>query len=175
MNKQDVQIAQRMVNRMLGPAFTVAGHKEPVRTAQKFKIIVGFLDERAMVAKRRKIWEEPYTEVVTSPEQWAKETIERFNDTLKPGERARELLGVEIITAEARPIRHNWAKQNLITQHTARHGIHDVMKCETCGITGKRFRLGADTTRDPKYRASVYAKCDTARDQLAKLELRRNK
>lgn len=45
---------------------------------------------------------ETYTKNVEDPEAWAKETIDNFNRTIKPGEDIRELVSVKIIDRDAR-------------------------------------------------------------------------
>lgn len=107
-------------------------------------------------------WPEPYTKECTDPEQWARETIEQFNATLRPGERPRELVRVEIHATGVNPIEHTWRKQNLIT--LSRGDLsYDLVKCERCGITGKRYGVGAGSIkRDSAFRSRVYLRCDTA-------------
>lgn len=87
--------------------------------------------------------------------KWAKETLRRFNATLRPGEKERELLDVVIIDAQEQE--HNWHKTNLVTIMD-RNGSYDAYRCQRCGITAKRFGLG-EIIRDQKYKAEKYRRC----------------
>lgn len=95
-----------------------------------------------------------------SPLRWAVETLERFNETLRPGEEPRRLLSVEELhEGDPRregdyplpPLRHLWRKTNLVTQmNKSGRGSFDAYRCEDCGATGKRFTLGGDVVLDKK-------------------------
>lgn len=96
-------------------------------------------------------------------EAWfsARAMVQRFNETLRPGERPRVLLNVEADeSTEFAKGKHTWRKWSLVTEA----GGYDIYKCETCGITGKRHGLEPEIIRDPK--AKVYARCDTAQEKL---------
>jgi hypothetical protein len=98
-------------------------------------------------------WEETHeTDAPGPPEEIIGAVIRRFNETLRPGEKARRL--VRIISNEAtapKPfvLHHKWGKQNLVTI-SDRHGMYDKMKCSVCGAMGKRFGLGS-VTPDKKF------------------------
>jgi hypothetical protein len=105
----------------------------------------------------------------------ARDLIENFNDTLRPGELPRRLLKVVYLGKEgegnARKLRdgsrepHDWEKSSLVTEV----GGYDRMKCSKCNITGRRYGLGdTGTRRDEAYRAKAFEYCDTARALLAK-------
>lgn len=102
-------------------------------------------------------WEETHTtDNPGPPEEIIEAIIRRFNETLRPGEKARRL--IRIVSSEAtkpKPfvMQHKWEKQNLVTI-SDRHGMYDKMKCKICGATGKRFGLGDVTPDKPKF-----AKC----------------
>ena len=118
-------------------------------------------------------WWEEHDKPVTDPEKWAKAIVARFNCTLRPGEKRRELVEVEILDVVSFK-EHTWKKQNLTTVLDAYGGSHDVMKCKVCGITGKRYGLGPGIALDPKYaRSKVYQRCDTAKRHLERLEKKR--
>lgn len=105
-------------------------------------------------------WEE-YEEPIDDAQKWAVETIKRFNETLRPGESARDLIQVVVLDADSNE-KHSWGKTNLTTI-IDRLGNYDTMKCAKCGITGKRFGLGRGGVKiDSKYRAKKFQRCDTA-------------
>lgn len=115
-------------------------------------------------------WWEPYDipEVtdLSQAKAWAIKTIQAFNDTLRPHERPRRLLGVEEIIDDQPVSRlHEWRKQNSMTI-VDRAGMHDVYRCDVCGITGKRFGLNEHVTRDRAFKAAAYEFCNTAQAQL---------
>jgi hypothetical protein len=114
----------------------------------KFKIVVRHADEEAT-------WEEPYDKAV-DPQAWAKDTIDKFNAGLRPGEKPRVLVDV-IVTGESQQLDHTWEKTNLVTIAKGNQ-LYDTCQCTVCGITGKRFGLGSPA-RDPKYKAAKYAYC----------------
>lgn len=105
-------------------------------------------------------WAERYQKETDNPKKWGMDIIAFFNSTCEPGERKREFVSI-MIHGEVPPIEHNWSKTSLMTQ-THGNAVFDKMACELCGITGKRFRLNQSVKRDSKYRAKVYARCDTA-------------
>lgn len=118
----------------------------------KYKIAVQFV-------QGGEPWEEDYDDahVTTDAEAMNKGAalVQHFNDTLRPGEKARKFLGARIV-GEGES--HDWHKVNLITQTRGRQNF-DTMRCELCKITGKRFGLGPSVKRDSIYRAKKYAKC----------------
>lgn len=106
----------------------------------------------------REPWKEHYVRETDDPHACAQDIVDYFNRTLSPGEKARELVRVEVVGVVA-PIEHDWGKQNLTTK-TINGKPCDIVKCSRCGITGKRYGL-AKPKRDSMYRAKVYARCDT--------------
>lgn len=99
----------------------------------------------------------------------AQEIVDRFKATLRKGEVERVLVDVTFVE-ELRYSRrhHTWVKVSLVTEA----GMYDRMKCEVCGITAKRYGIGAGhPIRDPKYSADIYARCDTALKHIKREEL----
>ncbi len=111
-------------------------------------------------------WWEKYDKPIEDPRGWAKETIECFNSTLRPSEEPRELLDVQIIDAQSNKD-HTWVKQNIMTIMRG-SSSYDKVKCQVCGITGKRFGLSPSVRIDSKFMAKVYQRCDTAKVHLDK-------
>lgn len=105
-------------------------------------------------------WEEEYKRTVDDPLLWAKETVAKFNATLRRGELPRELLGVRIVGEELPEDEHNFTKQNIYSlTHAGR--AYDIVKCERCGVTGKRYGVGK-ARLDSQFRAKVYQLCSTS-------------
>lgn len=99
-------------------------------------------------------------------EEWARKTIARFNDTLRPGERPRELLETQLTTTGEVRESHEWEKTNTMTI-MERGRQYDTARCKKCGVTGKRHGLG-EPRLDSEFRAQAFRFCDTARALLAK-------
>ena len=117
-------------------------------------------------------WWEEYDKAITDPTNWARHIVESFNNTLRPGEKKRVLLDVCVLNA-ASQAEHAWVKQNLVTE-IQRASCYDVMKCDHCEITAKRFGIGEAVTLDPRFsRAKVFQRCDTARAHLEKIKQRK--
>lgn len=116
-------------------------------------------------------WEEEYNiEAGMEPREFAENLIDNFNNTLRPNETARELIGVMVIDENSEVIRnHKWEKQNLVTIIKG-GSSYDIMECSVCGITGKRYGLGGVVKRDSKYNANCYNTCDGAIAQMKKLK-----
>ena len=108
------------------------------------------------------IWEEKY-EVPedTDVEIYLSDTIQWFNSTLRPNESLRKIVEIweEAMEDGSVPNRpHVWEKTNLVTQ-SGKGRLYDTYKCTSCGITGKRFGLNGNVTRDNKYKAMKYLFC----------------
>lgn len=108
---------------------------------------------------------ETYDENIDDPQDWAEKTIVRFNDTLRPHERPRSLVRVEILDRHSVKD-HRWGKTNLMTLSNA-HGIYDRVECERCGIKALRYGLQRIVRQAP-FRPKVYERCDSAMAHLAK-------
>lgn len=117
-------------------------------------------------------WTEEYDlEDSVDPEEWARETVERFNETLRPHEKLRKVLRVEKLGASLHK-NHVWTKVSVMGQSGPGGRIFDRMKCETCSVTGKRYGLGSSVKRDSEFRQPAFEYCDTA---IALFEKRRKK
>lgn len=110
-------------------------------------------------------WEEEYEKDVKDPEKWSRKLIDNYNATLMDGEEIRELLKVEIIDTTS-VSGHTWKKTSLVGE-MYQGSIIDRYACTVCGITGKRFGFGG-VQFDPKYKAKVYQRCDTAKAHIDK-------
>jgi len=94
-------------------------------------------------------WPEDYNKDVDDPVEWCKEMLEHFNSTLRRHERPRQFVRVEI-KRNNKLLRHEWHKTNLVTLIKGRD-VYDTYQCERCGMTAKRFGVGAitpDSKRD---------------------------
>ena len=95
-------------------------------------------------------WTEDEIDVSGHPERFARGLVERFNGSLRPGERPREFVAVELDAGEG-VLRHSWSKTNLVTIGRGRGPTHDTHRCRVCGATAKMVVLGeivADRKRD---------------------------
>lgn len=106
-------------------------------------------------------WWEDYDKDVGDPQKWAETTVAHFNDTLRPGEQSRTLLKVEVLDTDSSK-HHKWTKSTAGMSQIFRGRCVDIMFCERCGITGKRYGLSENITIDSKYRKKVYQSCATA-------------
>jgi hypothetical protein len=98
----------------------------------------------------------PEIKTAEEAERWARATIHRFNDTLRPGEQPREYVSVALV---AQSEKHAWTKTNLVTLSDARFGMYDRMECAACKITGKRFGLSSSIKVDRKFKSTKYKRC----------------
>ena len=125
--------------------------------------------------KTESVWWENYNiSDNETPFQWAIETVEKFNKTLKTGENPRELVDVEIIREKSDPF-HYWEKVNFVTIVEKNGKSYDKYKCNNCGITGKRYGLSQNIERDRKYKAKIYETCNGARKQISINKKRRER
>ncbi|MCY9738144.1 hypothetical protein M5X17_31115 [Paenibacillus alvei] len=104
------------------------------------------------------VWNEEYDNCPAEPYVWAKAIIDNFNATLREGEALRELVDVVVLNEDT-VIEHEWEKTNLFTIVRGTKN-YDTMQCKCCGVTGKRFGLSDVVTRDSKYKAKKYDKCN---------------
>jgi hypothetical protein len=136
----------------------------------KFILWVKYLDS----------YEPPWAESCDRPEikteadanRWGRNIVKFYNDTLLPYEREREFVRIEWIGDESRE--HNWKKVNAITIKD-KAGLYDRMRCEHCGITGKRFGLEGNIVRDHLFKANGYSDCDKAKKLLSRKSKRKEK
>jgi len=109
---------------------------------------------------------ENYEQECEDPEAWCLKIIDFFNSTLRPFERPRTLVRCEVEGAVP-PYQHKWVKLTGEMSTTVRAGpwsgrIYDGMRCEKCGITGKRYGLNSNIVRDTPFKKKVFLRCDTA-------------
>lgn len=100
-------------------------------------------------------WEESYNKAeVTNSElaiAWAQQTIEGFNQTLRQGEIAREVVGVRMDAGNAE-LAHEWRKTNLVTIDGGGGASYDTARCERCGATGRRYGLSEHIALDKRFK-----------------------
>lgn len=102
-------------------------------------------------------WEEAETRKDQTPQERAGEIVDRFNATLRPGEKQRKIVGVRQIGDDAvfiDPKEHDWEKTNFFTI-VKRKQIYDTYKCRNCKATGKRYGLSAEVILDYRSRKKV--------------------
>ncbi|GEM_PF-3057935 len=111
-------------------------------------------------------WEEEYDKNVEDPKEWAEKTVAWFNETLRPGEKPREL--VDVVVINTKNDNHKWEKRTDGMSVWFRGNAVDLMYCKRCGITGKRYGISPRVRIDSKYRNKAFRKCDTAIEELRK-------
>jgi hypothetical protein len=116
-------------------------------------------------------YDQPYLETEAEVRNWAHRTIERFNATLRPGEKPRDLL--EVTISDEPSDNHSWEKTNLVTI-SDKDGLYDTAQCTVCGITARRYGLGG-YTRDTKFRAGVFDSCARSKVFLEKRRIKRER
>jgi len=126
----------------------------------RYSLTVGY----AASTGNNKTWKEEYELEVSDPEQWAKNTIKRYNDTLRPQELPRRFISIEVLSDC--PMEHDWDKNITGMSINFRGATVDIMQCRGCGITGKRYGWGNRVTRDSKYRAKKYQACPGVKVRL---------
>lgn len=112
-------------------------------------------------------WQETYDKDVEDAEKYCRMIINDFNDTLRKGELKRTFLKVEIVE-KANDKFHKWNKYTSGMSVSFRGNVVDMMYCEKCGITGKRYGLEDHIVIDSKFRKKAFKHCDTAQIELAK-------
>lgn len=110
-------------------------------------------------------WWEEYNKDTENPQQYAENLIAHFNATLRGPEKPRILLKVEILDSSNDEL-HRWVKSVLGMSAIFRGHVVDLMYCERCGITGKRYGLGGEIILDSKFRKKAFRRCDTAQAEL---------
>lgn len=115
------------------------------------------------------VWEEELEKNITNPRKYAEDMIKMFNNTLRPGEKPRTLLDVEILGDPENEELHNWQKRTDGMSVNFRGYTVDIMYCEKCHVTGKRFGMTTRVILDSKYRKKVFRKCNTSIEYLKKV------
>lgn len=116
-------------------------------------------------------WWEDYNVNTDDAQACAEQLIMEFNALLRPGEKPRQVLEVEVLNPTV-ITKHKWTKTSLVTERDTDGALYDRYRCVHCGITGKRFGLSRTTTRDGEYKANVYEDCDSAQAHLEKKRAR---
>lgn len=110
-------------------------------------------------------WEGFDKEEVTdeaSAKKWAEATIQSFNESLRPTEKARRFVGGVRLLAEGSK-EHRWVKLNWGTKSDHR-GSFDMMRCERCGCEGRRYGMGQrGVKRGAAWKAKKWVKCPGSR------------
>ncbi len=127
----------------------------------KFRMNVKNIGESDSSAR----WEN-YEKAIDDPQKWADNCIESFNRTLRPNEKPREVIAVEVLGDELNEELHSWEKYTSGMSVQFRGRCTDMMYCSKCGITGKKFSLSSTIKIDSKYRKKAFQKCNTS---IAKL------
>lgn len=112
-----------------------------------------------------------WTEEMDKPEISNKEEVEKYcqyiiddvwNGHLRPGERHRTLIGVNILDNSVKPSavinEHDWEKTNLYTISDD-SGMYDTYRCKKCGIKGKRYGMSNKITVCDPYNFPKYESC----------------
>lgn len=114
---------------------------------------------------------ETHDQITADPEKWSRDILDWFNLTLRPHEITREFVRCEVI-GEVPPAEHRWFKVTAMTRTMVggpRHGSnYDGMKCERCGVTGKRYGISGFVKIDSKWGKATFKRCDTAMKELGK-------
>ena len=113
-----------------------------------------------------KAWWENYNKKVENPQKWAEETVDEFNATLRPHEKPRELIGVQVLEDDNNGF-HNWYKLTAGQSVPFKGSIVDLYKCDKCGMSGKRFGISSHIKNDSKFKGKAFDRCDTAKVKIA--------
>jgi len=92
-----------------------------------------------------------------SAEKAAQDVIDRFNNTLRPGESERSVVRVKFVGGYAG---HDWRKSNLVTKQDSYGGMYDEYTCARCKVTSRRYGLTRTLVRDAKYKSQKYDSCE---------------
>lgn len=131
----------------------------------KFTVVVSYKETEGRWSED---YDKPDIETLEEAEAWADETIARFNNTLRPHEKARKVIRVEMLGDSEE---HDWERTNPYTLISKHKGNYDAFRCSKCGITGRRYGLNTSISRDREFSADGYGSCL----QATKLLTRRQK
>jgi len=109
-------------------------------------------------------WHEDYNvfEVTSkvAAEKYATRMIENFNLGLRPNEKPRKLVRIEIGKDDCK-LDHYWEKLNLVTERD-RTGSFDRLRCKRCSATARRYGISS-IVRDKKFKDEKYISCNPPR------------
>jgi hypothetical protein len=106
-------------------------------------------------------WIENYdraeVKTIADANEYATALINNWNRTLRPHEKARRVVLVEL-RGKSGSTAHDWEKVNLVTLLDDRMSPHDILRCANCMVTAKRYGL-TNIIIDRKFRAKKYQGC----------------
>lgn len=109
-------------------------------------------------------WKEEYDRTCTDAHAESQSIIDFFNSTLRPHEKPRRLVRVDVQDITSEGPEHIWIKTNVVTiMRSGGRSHYDAFECTKCGITGKKTALGDPVVRDRQFKAQLYDDCRESR------------
>jgi hypothetical protein len=122
----------------------------------KYQIECCYEDPASKAGKWTEDYDDPDVKSLSDAEIKGRALIEFYNETCRPGERRRKFLAAKIIAEKSDA--HKWQKANAVT--LLERGLsYDLMRCENCGVTARRYGLGHSPPVIEKKYAKKYQKC----------------